>query len=143
MRNIIAIIVLAIFWQACSECNRIDCAVDDQFDFNFLSAQTNENLVFGPNPGINRAEIEVYSMEGGEKKLEALNFHSIGFIHFTPKFTQSEYFVEAAGKVDTLLFTYDRSGKGKCCGPVNLIAEVRVNNVIQTPDSSFYTKLFR
>lgn len=136
MRYIIAIFVFTIFVQSCSDCNRIDCVEDLEFRFNFFSSQSNEDLVFGPNPIINKDDVRVYSFESGEKKQEIVKFNEVGFIYFAPQFTQSEYFVEAGGKIDTLLFTFERHGKDKCCGPLNLITQIRVNNVIQTPDSN-------
>jgi hypothetical protein len=143
MKNLIAILLLYILMPACSDCNRVDCIEGEEFRFNFISTQSNENLVFGLNPTINRSEIKVFSMESGGIKHEKLNFHSTGFIYFTPHFSQSEYFVEAGGKIDTLLFNFSRSGNNRCCGPINLITQIRINNMIQTNDTTFYFKFFR
>ncbi len=143
MKYLVAIVLLSIFAQSCSDCNRVDCIGDDRFQFNILSLQSNENLVFGPNPVIEKGDIQVFFINGGERKSETVNFHSNSFIHFSPHISQSEYFLEAAGKIDTLLFTFGRSGKSECCGPVNLITQIMVNNVIQTPDSTGIIELFR
>lgn len=136
------IATLGIMLISCDPCRNLDCLSNkDAGQFRIVSANSGNDLVFGPNKIYDKNQFKFYSLKDADTtffdyqaiKSEGIGYDSILQIHFSP-ITDTAFMRLSDGDIDTLQITY-KTFDTKCCGIITEITRFRFNISADIPGS--------
>ena len=134
-------ILSGVLFHSCDRCRNLDCPTNYHGQFRIVSANSGNDLVFGPNKIYDSNQFKFYSLKDVDTtffdylaiKSEGIGYDSILQIRFFP-ITDTAFMRLSNGDIDTLQITYRRFDT-RCCGTITEITKFKFNNSADIPGS--------
>ena len=149
--SIICILIFAIglLLSSCSNtCENLDCISSNYHgQFKVIKATDGKDLVFGPNKIYDKSKIKFYSLNDGDtiffeyQANKDLNtqLDSVLSVTFSPK-ADIAYMKLSNSDIDTINITY-KIFNSECCGTINEITKIIVNNDVSNTENKDIVKI--